>query len=284
MQKSLFIAAGMALMFIIAITVFPGGSETAQGYARLTPVLKPKAPAASEQDPFGRELPARGKFLVANRSLSDPRFRETVVLLIDYSSKGATGLIINRPTKVTLAEVLPTMPDLKSRSDVIYYGGPVEGNRILMLIRSGEKPEESGHVFGNVYVSSSRNTLERMIGSHKTEKQLRTYAGYAGWIAGQLDWEVSRGDWLIVRADARSIFDSDASGIWRELFRQGSAIQVWNQDGGGSVLKSDVPSDGPLTPAGASHATACRFVPCFDLSNVNDHESSHTQKIPHRKY
>jgi putative transcriptional regulator len=100
---------------------------------------------------------------------------------------------------------------------------------MLMLIRSGEKPEESGRVFGNVYVSSSRNTLERMLVPHKTEKQLRIYAGYAGWMPRQLDGEISRGDWLVVSADAGSIFDKKSSELWRELFQRGSAIQVWNR-------------------------------------------------------
>jgi len=231
MRKSLYITCGIALALIIGMTFFPAGSDTAGAHDGLLSIVKPKRPALPEPDPFGEKQPAKGKFLVASRNLSDPRFHETVVLLIDYGAKGATGLIINRPSKVTLAEVLPSMPGLKKRSDIVYYGGPVENNILLMLIQSGEKPEEADRVFGDVYVSASKNTLELMIGSQKTEKQLRTYSGYAGWMAGQLDWEVSRGDWLIVRADARSIFESDTSGIWRELIRRGSAIQVRHQNG-----------------------------------------------------
>ena len=49
--------------------------------------------------PYGEALPAKGKFLVAGRSIADPRFKETVVLLIGYDDAGATGLIINRPSK-----------------------------------------------------------------------------------------------------------------------------------------------------------------------------------------
>ncbi len=231
MGKLLYIGCGIVLIFVIGTIFAPGGPGTAGALVGLRPVAKIK-PALPGPDSSDREIPARGKFLVASRGLLDPRFRETVVLLIDYSATGATGLIINRPTKVALAEALPSIPGLKKRSDAIYYGGPVENNIILMLIRSGEDPEEAVHVFGDVYVSASRNTLERMIGSQKTEKQLRTYSGYAGWMARQLDWEVSRGDWLIIPADARSIFESDASGIWLELMRRGSAIQVWNQNKG----------------------------------------------------
>jgi len=231
MQKTLFLSIAMALMLSIAPAFFSAGTEPARANIGLFPVSKPDAPAMPEPDPFGDELPGKGKFLVAGRNLADSRFQETVILLIEYSTEGAAGLIINRPTKVPIAEVLPPMPGLKERTDVVYYGGPVEGHRMLMLIRSGEKPEGSGRVFGNVYVSASMDTLERMLGSHKTERQFRMYAGYAGWMPRQLDWELSRGDWLIVSADAGSIFEKKSSEIWRELFHRGSDIQVWNLRG-----------------------------------------------------
>jgi putative transcriptional regulator len=226
-RKVLVAAIIIAAVLVVVVATFHAWAHTGS-----MPVRKPDAPALPEPDPFS-VLPAKGKFLVASRTLADPRFRETVVLLISYGTEGATGLIINRPTKVPLAEMLPSMPGLKKRADIVYYGGPVEGPRLLMLIRSGEKPEESGRVFGNVYVSSSRNTLERMIGAHRTQKQIRFYAGYAGWFSGQLDREVSRGDWHIVSADADSIFEKKSSEIWQELFRRGSEIHVWNQDGPG---------------------------------------------------
>ncbi len=233
MKKLLSIGCGIVLISVICTVFIPGSPDTARAGVGV-PVDKIK-PALPGPDSYDRELPAKGKFLVASQGLLDPRFRETVVLLIDYSASGATGLIINRPTKVALAQALPSIPGLKKRSDAVYYGGPVENNIILMLIRSGEDPEESVRVFGDVYVSASRNTLERMISSHKTEKQLRTYSGYAGWMARQLDWEVSRGDWLIIPADSRSIFESDSSEIWLELIRRGSAIQVWNQSNNGTL-------------------------------------------------
>ena len=220
----------MVLMCVLGVTVVPTGPDTAGAQDGLLKMVKQKRPSLPQPDPFDEKLPAKGRFLVASPNLSDPRFRETVVLLIDYGAGGATGLIINRPSRVKLSELFPDEPGLKERTDIVYYGGPVEGRQMLMLIRAGEKPEESVHVFGDVYVSTSKNTLERMVGSHKPDKQLRLYAGYAGWMPGQLNGEVARGDWLIVRADARSIFESDASGIWDELIQRGSVIQVLNRN------------------------------------------------------
>jgi putative AlgH/UPF0301 family transcriptional regulator len=183
--------------------------------------------AVAEPHPFNVSTLAKGKFLVASRTLVDPRFMETVVLLISYDSTGAAGLIINRPTKMPLAKVLPSVEGLKKRSDVLYYGGPVENQQMLMLIRSDEKVEGSDNVFKNVYVSISAKTLDRMIRARKTQKQLRVYSGYAGWIPDQLDKEVSHGDWFIIDADADFIFEKKSSDIWLELIGRGSAIEVW---------------------------------------------------------
>jgi hypothetical protein len=47
-----------------------------------------------------------GKLLVASRSLADPDFARTVVLLVRYDEKGALGLILNRRTDVPLSRVL----------------------------------------------------------------------------------------------------------------------------------------------------------------------------------
>jgi putative transcriptional regulator len=231
LRKALCIISVMAAALVIALALFSAGMEPVRSNTGLLPVSKPPAPALPEPEPFTDDMPAKGKFLVASPNMVDPRFEETVVLLIDYSAEGAAGLIINRPTKVPLAKVLPSVPALKDRAGVVYYGGPVEGNRMLMLIRAGEKPEGSGRVFENVYVSASMDTLERMIGLHKTDRELRMYAGYAGWMARQLDWELSKGDWIVLNADASSIFEKKSSEIWRELYQRGSAIQVWNRRG-----------------------------------------------------
>ncbi len=85
-------------------------------------------------------------------------------------------------------------------------------------------------MFGNVYVSSSKNTLEHLAGVDKKGRQFRIYAGYAGWSSGQLDREVAQGDWLVVLADAQSVFEKKSPEIWRELLQRGSAIQVWKHD------------------------------------------------------
>jgi len=168
----------------------------------------------------------KGKFLVASQSIKDPRFSETVILLVDYGLHGAMGLIINRPTRVRLSTVLPEKEALKQRPDILYYGGPVNRNQIFLLIRSASQPKGSVHVFRDIYVSSSQRVLEWMIDNPEAGIRFHAYAGYAGWAPGQLEREVMRGGWYIMQGDANIIFDKKPSEIWPELINRRSGQWV----------------------------------------------------------
>jgi putative transcriptional regulator len=169
---------------------------------------------------------ARGMFLVASRRLMDPNFSESVVLLLEYDSKGALGLIVNRPTEVVLTELLPEVDELKERTDVVYVGGPVSKNRIVLLMRSEQHPRESGRVFADTYVSSSMETLKHAVALAEEGGTFHAYVGYAGWGAGQLDNEVERGDWHISPAEETIVFDRAPEEIWPELIEKNSGHWV----------------------------------------------------------
>lgn len=188
----------------------------------------PTPAAAQGRFMVDQEL-SKGMFLVADRKLRDPRFAEAVILLVDYNSRGAMGLIINRPTETKLSEVFPDIKGLGRKKDPIHIGGPVSMNNMFLLFRSVNPQEDARKVFGQVYVSSSIAQLERLAGAAGKSVTFRVYAGYSGWGAGQLEREIARGDWYVMAADERAIFDKAPSEVWPDLFRRGTTIQVRNQ-------------------------------------------------------
>ncbi len=200
------------------------GSPASSGHP---PFLDNRLPGNISSDSlwFNAKL-SKGKFLVASRRLLAPFFKETVILLLKYEHGGAMGLIINKPTEVKLSAVFPEINGLQKRADTVFLGGPVARNQMLMLIQSGNMPDESSNVFHNIYVSSSMAALKRMAGDSKKGEEFRLYNGYSGWALGQLELEISRGDWHIINADAESIFKKDPSAIWPDLLLRSSEIQV----------------------------------------------------------
>lgn len=163
---------------------------------------------------------ATGKLLVANRLLRNSSFAETVILLLEYSENGAMGVVINRPTTVSLATVLSKVQGLKKRKDFVYLGGPVGRELILLLARSKKEPEDSKKILSDVYLVSSQTSLQQLVGQSDAALRLRAYAGYAGWAPGQLDAEVAHGDWYIQSTDATAVFDTPADQLWPELIRR----------------------------------------------------------------
>ena len=231
------------MIFLTIFMVMPVVPDTGSGFSP-----QDKASLAS-QSPFMLPLPyqnrskeplSKGKFLVASRDMKDPRFAETVILLVEYGSNGATGLIVNQPTEVRLSSALPDVKGLEYRKDIVYIGGPVNQGQMLMLIQSKGKPEESRHVFQDIYVSGSRKALEGMTGKTDTGSRFRVYAGYSGWAPQQLDRELGRGDWHLLEADVKTIFDKEPSQIWPGLIRRGSAQWVKAAEGDG---KKDLSPD-----------------------------------------
>jgi putative transcriptional regulator len=166
----------------------------------------------------------KGRFLVAARELKDPNFSESVVLLIDYNRNGALGLVINRTTEVRLSMMFPEMEGFRQSTDNLFIGGPVAADHLMLLIRSGDQPEDSFRVFEDIYITSSQAVFQKM--AEEKRWKFRVYAGHAGWAPGQLDQEVSRGDWHILPADAETIFEKVPSGIWPELIRMTSGLWV----------------------------------------------------------
>lgn len=185
--------------------------------------IVPTAAPPNRQSPVNAL--AKGVFLVASERLRDPNFSQSVVLLLEYDSTGALGLIINRPSQVSLASALPEVAGLTGRSDVLYVGGPVGRNQLFLLIRGASQPREANPVVDEIYSSISLETLRALLGEENAE--FHAHAGYAGWGPGQLDAEVLRGDWYVAPADADTMFDLPADDVWPALIRKNAGFWVW---------------------------------------------------------
>ena len=172
------------------------------------------------------EAQANAIFLVAKRELSDPNFRETVVLVTHPPQGGPFGVIINRPLDQHLSEIFPDQPSLKGRKDVLYFGGPVGRQGLVFLVRSPEPPQGVMRVLRDVFFTSDVELIESLLQRKDPLRGLRIFAGYSGWAPGQLQNEIARGGWHVVPADAETVFDKDPARIWPELIERATTKQT----------------------------------------------------------
>jgi putative transcriptional regulator len=164
------------------------------------------------------DTPVNGVFLVANPRISDPLFRQSVVLITEPEvGGGPMGVIVNRPLDIKLSEAVPELGKVPEKFDQLYRGGPVEFDQIVFLVRTGQAPENSLHVLPEVYLSADRDLLEKIVRGETKVTALRAFAGFAGWAPGQLQAEIERGDWYFIKADPAVIFAEDMAGVWAGL-------------------------------------------------------------------
>jgi putative transcriptional regulator len=167
---------------------------------------------------IAQAAPAAGSFLVAARQQQGD-FSRSVVFLLTYGKSGAFGLIVNRPTTLPLAKLLPDVRALQGRDDRLYVGGPVSIDHLILLIRAKSAPPDAVHVMDDIYASGSTKALGAVAGGRLAGASFRGYAGYAGWGPGQLDEEIANGDWFVVRADADAVFTDKPGDLWDKLIQ-----------------------------------------------------------------
>ena len=66
-------------------------------------------------------------------ALGDPNFARAVVLVLDHDEDGALGVVVNRPTTVGVADVLPDWQPFATDPGVLFQGGPVALDSALGL-------------------------------------------------------------------------------------------------------------------------------------------------------
>ena len=175
------------------------------------------------QPPLGK-----GVFLVAAPSLRDPNFRQTVVLLCEHGAEGALGVVVNRPTATLLTEALPQIPVIEGQRHVLYTGGPVQPNHVLILYRLTQEPQDTHHVFDGVYLGGDLHALERVLTTPAESESFRAFVGYSGWGPGQLENEMKTGSWLTLPADPTVVFQQNPLCIWQEIMRSlGAPFDVY---------------------------------------------------------
>jgi putative transcriptional regulator len=167
--------------------------------------------------------PSNTVFLIARPGMPDPNFRESVVLVTQDERAQATGVIINRPTDRSLAEILPS-ERFKSFTEPIFFGGPVAPQGLFAVFRAGSALGEAVAMLPGLYLALQPDTIDALL--RRPPPQIRFFAGYSGWAPGQLRGELDRGDWLVVEADPDTVFLKDTSRLWREMVRRASAIRA----------------------------------------------------------
>jgi putative transcriptional regulator len=159
-------------------------------------------------------------FLIAMPSLEDVNFSKSVVYVCEHSQRGALGLIINKPSDLSMSGLFDKVDLTLKRDDLqatpVFKGGPVHTERGFVLHEAftteGAPEQESIYastmtIPGGLEMTTSKDVLEA-IATGAGPKRVLISLGYSAWGEGQLESELSENSWLTVGADTAVIFDT----------------------------------------------------------------------------
>lgn len=156
--------------------------------------------------------------LVAKRQLNDPFYKSTVLIARPMGGDQHVGVIINRPTRMTLAQLFPEHKPSQKVADPVFLGGPQNASVIFALVRRPASPGgKSLRLLPDLYMAFETATVDRIIENDPT--RARFVAGLVTWQPGELRDEVRRGAWHLLDADPALIMRK-ADGMWEDLVRR----------------------------------------------------------------
>jgi putative transcriptional regulator len=164
-----------------------------------------------------------GQLLIASPTMGDPRFLQTVILMVRHDRNGALGIVINRPIGdrplARLLEALGENDPGVAGTVRIFAGGPVQPDIGFVLHSTDYHRPDTLDIDGHVAMTSSREIL-RDIGNQRGPNKSLIAFGYAGWAPGQLEGELAHGFWYTTPQDANLVFDDDRDDVWDHAMKR----------------------------------------------------------------
>lgn len=173
--------------------------------------------------------PARGTLLVAKPTVEDFCFKRSVTILVDHDAEGSMGVIVNKPTRFTLNEIVP---EIECNEPIpLYLGGPVGTNMLFFIHTLGSDViPDSVQLAPGIFFGGDFEVLKMFIESGQTlSGKVKFMVGYSGWTTGQLDNEVKRHDWAVLKHDvAPLVMSLDDEDMWNNaVARFGDQYRLW---------------------------------------------------------
>lgn len=166
--------------------------------------------------------------LVATPDMGDPLFAHTVILILAPHQTGVlvVGLIVNRPTTVSVKTLFPDAAAMIKQGEDAYFGGPVDPTDPSLLLEAGAAPAGSIAAFGDIYVIFDNRAVAKLLKSPASVSNLRVILGRSQWSVPQLHREVAEGSWYVQPVNEGEMFPSDGLRLWRELVKRGRLIET----------------------------------------------------------
>ncbi|KAI3865799.1 hypothetical protein MKX03_015891 [Papaver bracteatum] len=151
------------------------------------------------------EEPEMGSLLIATEKLDGVNiFNGTVILILPIDSQFSAGIILNKPSSMTISTVIDAM------DGPLYFGGPLDEKLVLISYKNNSNDDEvilsrSGffeEVIEGLHYGSKKESLccvDEMIKRNEIGvEDFRVFEGYSEWTNKLLRVEIRTGHWKVI--------------------------------------------------------------------------------------
>lgn len=200
-------------------------------------------PATAIGDKWAHTIhePEKGCLLIATEKLDGVHiFERTVILVLSDGPMGPSGVILNRPSLMSIKETRSTVLDVAGMfSDrPLFFGGPLEDGLFLVSTKGGDDDDGVGksRVFEEVMKGLYYGTKESVGCAAEMVKRnvvvvgdFRFFDGYCGWEKEQLKDEIRAGYWTVAACSPSVIglASVQSIGLWEEVLGLLGPRKVW---------------------------------------------------------
>lgn len=164
----------------------------------------------------------QGQLLISKPSFHDDTFASSIVFLVEHDAGGAIGLILNRPTKLKMADAFSEWGVLAPDEEPIFSGGPVDGGSMVVLA-------DGSFSDGDLALGLRSLDLEQQVPLLRADgvERVRVFSGYAGWGPDQLESELAVGAWWLVDAIKDDVFCTEPAKLWPNVLKRNGGELAW---------------------------------------------------------
>ncbi|KAK6155052.1 hypothetical protein DH2020_009300 [Rehmannia glutinosa] len=186
--------------------------------------------------------PEKGCLLIATEKLDGVHiFERTVILLLSTGPIGPTGLILNRPSLMSIKEMRSSALDVSGAfSDrPLFFGGPLEEGMFLVSPNNKQGDVDGvgkSGVFDEVMKGLYYGTKESVGCAAEMVKRdvvqvgdFRFFDGYCAWEREQLRDEIRAGYWTVAACSPSvvGLTSVGSVGLWEEILGLMGPRKVW---------------------------------------------------------
>lgn len=171
--------------------------------------------------------PQKGRLLISEPSMGDINFKRAVILLTEHNESESIGFVLNQPTKISINDLISNFPYFDSP---VHIGGPVQRETLHFVHSLGDKIDGSIKIGEELYWSGNFKTLKQLVSDKAIyTSQIRFFAGYSGWGAGQLDKELAEQSWIVAPGNCEIALRQNNNELWKSFIsKMDKDYAIWS--------------------------------------------------------